>query len=288
MKTPILIGLLMISVFLSLTSCTKDIDENLNEPAKPYFKAIFNGEVSEIYADMPLNGSFEVHLVGQKSATPLKSLRFMEEGYTLPLHRIQINDQEITTNPLILDGRQSYSVEMMVKIMSHEELGLRKKYTIVLEDTDGNTNSVVLWLNTLVVHPEMLISANEDHEVIVPPGSLVSVKINVKKGSYSLSSVSVLLKNDFKCHTVTPEQVNPEDLYFGYSMIHVDSNPIILNKADSKGFDKTLFIRVPSLPGLYAYCIMLQDSNKNVVDDWFKVKVMDFEDSFIIPSSDVK
>ena len=288
MKTQIFIGLLVISVFLSFTSCTKDIDENLNEPAKPYFKAIFNGEVSEIYADIPLNGSFEVHLLGQKSEAPLKSLLFMEEGYTLPLHRILINDQEITANPLLLDGRQSYSVEMMVKIMSHDELGLRKKYAIILEDADGNTNSVVLWLNTLIAQPEMTISANDDHEIIVPPGELVSVKIYVKKGSFSLRSVSVLLKNDFKCHTVTPEPVKPADLYFGYSMIPVDSNPIILNKTDSKGFDKTLFVRVPSIPGLYAYCIMIQDSNKNVVDDWFRVKVMDFEDSFIEPFSYIK
>lgn len=288
MKTHHLLRFVIVFAALIFNSCTKDIDENYNDPLKPYFKAMYQGEVSEIYSDMPLGGVFEVHLIGQKSNAALKSVRFMEEGYTLPTDRILINGQEITNNPVLLNGREIYSLEMIVQIKSHEEVGLRKRYTIILDDADGNKSSIVLWLNTIMELPQMTISANEDHEIIVPPGELISVKISSKKGSFALKNISVLLKPDFKCHSVPPDFVKPTEIYFGFTMIHVDSNPIILNKTDSKGFEKTLFVRVPSVPGVYAYCIMMEDTFKNTVDDWFRVKVMDFEDSLKKSFSEVK
>ncbi len=95
-------------------------------------------------ANLILDESFKVNLIGRKGTANLRVLRVLEDDVLVDVNRITF-PFEGGANPLLLIANPE-SLDLTLTIQSHDIIGERT-YSFVLEDVNGATNTISLKIN---------------------------------------------------------------------------------------------------------------------------------------------
>jgi hypothetical protein len=97
-------------------------------------------------ANLILDESFKVNLIGRKGTANLRVLRVLEDNVLVDVNRITF-PFEGGANPLLLNANPE-SLDFTITIQSHDVISERT-YSFVLEDVNGATNTISLKINVV-------------------------------------------------------------------------------------------------------------------------------------------
>lgn len=191
-------------------------------------------------------GTFSVNLVASAGTDLLKAVEVLEDGVSIPASRIQYDGVTAASNPKSLFNDQVNSIDFVIQVNAHTEIGTRSYRFSVIDDLN-EVESVSVEVTTEGTPPALTLNGTASLDL--NPGSLNNVNLTAVKGSGAIASIGV---------TVDGSVIDIADLAFdGVDFI---SNPDALQGDLVDGFTmKALTFRAPMADGSYLYNITITD-----------------------------